>query len=178
MFAPILLALVLVPLIEIYFLVQVGQEIGTPATILLLVAISVVGAWLVKREGRATWNRLRAAMARGEIPTKEAVDGAMILFGGALMLTPGFLTDILGLLLILPPTRASLKGTFRRLLGTWVMTRAGVVGKAGRGVYAAKVVGSRRKSRDTGGPVTPRSGSPIVLPLERPGDEDDSPGRA
>ena len=178
MFAPILLALVLVPLIEIYFLVQVGQEIGTPATILLLIVISVVGAWLVKREGRATWNRLRAAMARGEIPTKEAVDGAMILFGGALMLTPGFLTDIIGLLLILPPTRSALKGSFRRVLGTWVLTRSGVVGKAGRGVYAAKVVGSRRKPSGTSGPVTPRSESRSALPPERPGDAGDSPDRA
>ncbi len=178
MFAPILLALVFIPLIEIYFLVQVGQEIGTAATILLLVAISIVGAWLVKREGRATWNRLQAAMARGDIPTREAVDGAMILFGGALMLTPGFLTDIVGLLLILPPTRAGLKGTFRRVLGTWVLTRAGVVGKAGRGVYAAKVVSSRRKPRGATGPVTPRSGSPSARPLERPDDEGDSPDRA
>ena len=178
MFAPLLLALVLVPLIEIYFLVQVGQEIGTPATILLLVVISILGAWLVKREGRATWNRLRAAMGRGEIPTKEAVDGAMILFGGALMLTPGFITDILGLLLILPPTRAALKGSFRRVLGTWVLTRGGVVGKAGRGVYAARVVGSRRKPRGSTGPVTPRSGSPSAPSLERPPDEGDSPGRA
>ncbi len=174
MFAPILLALVLVPLIEIYFLVQVGQEIGTAATILLLLVISILGAWLVKREGRATWNRLRAAMARGEIPTKEAIDGAMVLFGGALMLTPGFITDIVGLLLILPPTRAALKGSFRRLLGTWVLTRAGVVGKAGRGVYAAKVVSSRRKPRGATGPVTPRSGSPNAPPLERPTAEGDS----
>lgn len=178
MFAPILLALVLVPLIEIYFLVQVSQEIGTPVTILLLIVVSVVGAWLVKREGRATWTRLRAALGRGEIPTKEAVDGAMILFGGALMLTPGFLTDIFGLLLILPPTRAALKGSFRRVLGTWVMTRRGVVGKAGRGVYAAKVVDSRRRPRGTTRPVTPRSGSPSAPSLERPRDEGDSPDKA
>jgi UPF0716 protein FxsA len=178
MFAPILLALVLIPLIEIYFLVQVGQQIGTPATILLLIVISVVGAWLVKREGRATWTRLRAAMARGEVPTQEAADGAMILFGGALMLTPGFITDILGLLLILPPTRAALKGSFRRLLGGWLLTRAGVVGKAGRGVYAAKVVNSRRRPRGTTGPVTPRSGSPSARSLGHPGDGDDSPDKA
>lgn len=178
MFVPILLALVLVPLIEIYILVQVGQEIGTLATILLLIAVSIVGAWLVKREGRATWNKLRAAMARGEVPTKEAVDGAMILFGGALMLTPGFLTDILGLVLILPPSRAALKGSFRRLLGGWVLTRAGVVGKAGRGAYAAKVVSSRRRPRGATGPVTPRSGSPSARSLERPTGEDDSPDKA
>jgi len=178
MFAPILLALVLVPLIEIYFLVQVGQEIGTPATILLLIVVSIVGAWLVKREGRATWTRLRAAMARGEVPTQEAADGAMILFGGALMLTPGFITDIFGLLLILPPTRAALKGSFRRLLGGWLLTRAGVVGRAGRGVYAAKVVNSRRRQRGATSPVTPRSGSPSARSLGRPGDADDSPDKA
>lgn len=178
MFAPILLALILIPLLEIYFLVQVDRQIGTAPTILLLIAVSILGAWLVKREGRATWTRLRAAMARGEVPTKEAADGAMILFGGALMLTPGFITDIFGLLLILPPTRAAMKGTFRRLLGGWILTRAGAAGKAGRGVYAAKVVGSRRRPREATGPVTPRSGSPTAPSLERPPDEDDSPGRA
>ena len=178
MFAPILLALVLIPLIEIYVLIQVGERIGAPATILLLIVVSIVGAWLVKREGRATWNKLRAAMARGEVPTKEAVDGAMILFGGALMLTPGFLTDIMGFLLILPPTRAALKGSFRKLLGGWVLTRAGVVGKTGRGVYAARVVSSRRGPRGATGPVTPRSGRPGVSPLVLPPDEDGSRDRA
>lgn len=177
MFAPILLALVLVPLIEIYILVQVGDQIGTPATIAILIVVSILGAWLVKREGRATWTKLRAALARGEVPTKEATDGAMILFGGALMLTPGFVTDILGLLLILPPTRAALKGGFRKILGGWVLTRAGVVGKAGRGVYAAKVVGSRR-GRSTTGPVIPTTASPRSASLEHPADADDSPDRA
>ena len=170
MFVPILLALVAVPLLEIFFLVQVSDQIGTLPTILLLIAMSVFGAWLVKREGRATWQRLRAAIARGEVPTKEAVDGAMILFGGALMLTPGFITDIFGLLLILPPTRASLKGGFRRVLGGWILTRAGVVGKAGRGVYAAKVVSSRRERRVDTSRVIPESGSPTSPPPAHPGD--------
>lgn len=178
MFAPILLALVLVPLIEIYFLVQVDRRIGTLPTILLLILVSIVGAWLVKREGRAAWSRLRAAMSRGEVPTKEAADGAMILFGGALMLTPGFITDIFGLLLILPPTRAALKGTFRKLLGGWILTRAGVVGKAGRGVYAANTVRSRRRPPGSTRPVTPRPASPNAPSLERPPDEDDSPDKA
>lgn len=174
MFLPILLALLLIPLIEIYFLVQVDQEIGTLPTILLLILVSIVGAWLVKREGRATWNKLRAAMARGEVPTKEAADGAMILFGGALMLTPGFITDIFGFLLILPPTRGAMKNTFRRLLGGWILTRTGAAGRAGRGVYATKVVNSRRRPPGAGGPVGPRGEAPTPPSLESLSDEDGS----
>lgn len=178
MFVPILLALVLIPLLEIYFLLQVRDVIGIGWTVLLLIAISIVGAWLVKREGRATWTRLRAAIARGEVPTKEAADGAMILFGGALMLTPGFITDIFGVLLILPPTRIAMKGTFRKLIAGLIMTRAGAVGKAGRGIYAAKVVRSRRRSTDEPDIVTPPSGSPNAPSLEHRSVEDDSPDRA
>jgi UPF0716 protein FxsA len=178
MFVPILLALVLIPLLEIYFLLQVRDVIGIEWTVLLLIAISIFGAWLVKREGRATWTRLRAAMARGQVPTKEAADGAMILFGGALMLTPGFITDIFGLLLILPPTRVAMKGTFRKLIGGLIMTRAGAVGRAGRGIYAAKVVSSRRRPHDGEDAVTPRSASPSVPSLEHRSVEDDSPDKA
>ncbi|HJR45370.1 MAG TPA: FxsA family protein [Actinomycetota bacterium] len=164
MFGPILLALLIVPLIELYVIIQVGEQIGVLPTILTLIAISVIGTWLLKREGSATWTRLQAALGRGEMPANEVVDGALILFGGALLLTPGFVTDIVGLLLILPPTRAALKGSARRFLGGWAARRMGRAGTAGRITYETRVTGER-SSRPT----------PTAPSLQHPDDEDGSP---
>lgn len=178
MFAPLLIALLVIPLLEIYVLIQVGDVIGVPLTIVLLIVMSIAGAWLLKREGTATWRRLRQTMADGRMPTSELTDGAMILFGGALMLTPGFITDIFGLLLILPPTRAPLKGAFRKLLGGFFLGRAGTVGKVSRAAYGASVIRSRRvrpdESRPTAKPL-PGERSPSSPP---PDDADGSPDRA
>ena len=111
---PVLVALfIVVPLVELYVLIQVGQVIGTLPTILLLVLMSVVGAWMVRREGVRAWSRFRRAIGSGRLPTAEVADGALLLLGGALLLTPGFLTDVLGLLLALPPTRAVLNRMVR-----------------------------------------------------------------
>jgi UPF0716 protein FxsA len=98
-------AFVLVPLMEIYVIVQVGQVIGAWWTIALLVADSLVGAWLVRREGARAWRSLRQALAEGRMPTRELADGALLLIGGTLMLTPGFVTDVAGALCVLPATR-------------------------------------------------------------------------
>ena len=118
----LLVALVVVPLVEIYVLIQVGQTIGAPWTIALLVVMSLLGGYLLRREGRRAWAAFRAATGRGSVPAKEVVDGALIVFGGALMLTPGFATDVVGLLCVLPPTRVLLRGRLtayatRKLLG-------------------------------------------------------------
>lgn len=112
--APILfLVFIVVPLLELMVIIQVGQWVGTPVTILLLLAISVVGAALVKREGLRAWQRFRLALAEGRMPTKEVIDGALLLFGGALLLTPGFLTDGLGLALLIPVARAGIRRLVR-----------------------------------------------------------------
>ncbi|MDF2744117.1 MAG: FxsA cytoplasmic rane protein [Actinomycetia bacterium] len=104
---PILaIAFILVPLAELAVLIAVGDWIGLVPTLILLLVISVAGAWLAKREGLAAWRRLQLALAQGRMPTVEVTDGAMILLAGALLLTPGFLSDVLGILLLLPPTRA------------------------------------------------------------------------
>lgn len=107
----LLLAFVIVPIVELYVIVQVGQTIGVLETIALVVFMSVAGAWLMKREGIRAWNAFVGATQERRIPAKEVADGALVLFGGALLLTPGFVTDVLGLVLILPPTRALLRGT-------------------------------------------------------------------
>ncbi|MCW2779219.1 MAG: FxsA cytoplasmic rane protein [Frankiales bacterium] len=103
-------ALVVVPLVELYVLLQVGDLIGAPWTILLLVADSLLGGYLLRREGRRTWSAFRAASSRGGVPATEVADGALVVLGGALMLTPGFVTDVFGLLCVLPPSRRVLRG--------------------------------------------------------------------
>ena len=101
----LVLLLVVLPLTELYVIVQVGTAIGYPLTFLLLIACSLVGLWLVKREGTGTWRRAQAQMRAGEIPAAEAVDGAVLLAAGMLLLIPGFVTDALGAILLLPPVR-------------------------------------------------------------------------
>lgn len=108
--------LLAVPLLELYVVIEVWNQIGGFETIFLLVAISIAGAWLVKREGLGVWVRFNQQLAKGELPTNELIDGALILFAGALMLTPGFITDGVGLLLLFPLTRAGIRSLVRRRL--------------------------------------------------------------
>jgi UPF0716 protein FxsA len=117
-------AFVVVPLVEIYVLIQVGQVIGAWWTIALLVADGLLGSWLIKREGARSWESLNTALANGSMPARELADGALILVGGTLMLTPGFVTDLVGMVLILPFTRP----VARRMLTRVVARRLLVVG--------------------------------------------------
>ncbi|HEV2755861.1 MAG TPA: FxsA family protein [Actinomycetota bacterium] len=172
--APVLAVLLLVvPVVELAVIVQVAGEIGVLNTLGLLILVSVAGAWLLKQQGVAVWRSLQATMARGEMPTKEATDGALILLGGALLLTPGFVTDLVGLVFLIPPTRAFVKSGFRKLLGTWAAKRFGAAGKAGGAVYSARVTRVRRG----GATDVTSSGSAGRLPAEGPPDDaDGSPG--
>ena len=103
-----------VPLAELYVIIQVGQAIGVLDTLGLLILISVVGAWLAKREGLGVLRRIQRSIDAGRVPGTELVDGFLILLAGALMLTPGFLTDILAIFLLLPPSRAVVRRQLRR----------------------------------------------------------------
>jgi UPF0716 protein FxsA len=111
-------AFILVPLVEIYVIIQIGQVIGAWWTILLLIADSLLGSWLIKREGGRAWRALGAALQEGRMPHKELADGILILVGGLLMLTPGFVLDIVGAICILPFTRP-----FGRRILTGVISR-------------------------------------------------------
>ena len=127
----LLVAFVVVPLVEIYVIIQIGQVIGSWWTILLLIADSVFGSWLVKREGGRAWRALQVALQERRMPARELADGILILVGGILMLTPGFVLDILGALFILPFTRPIgrriLTGVItRRLVGASFPTGVGV----------------------------------------------------
>lgn len=97
---------VAVPILELAIFVQVSNLIGFFPALALIVLFSVSGAWLVKKEGLGVWRRANTQLERGEVPAAELVNGVLILLAGALMLVPGFLTDALGLLLLIPPTRA------------------------------------------------------------------------
>jgi len=119
----LVLAFIVVPLVEIYVLIQVGKVIGVWWTILILVADSLLGTWLIRREGGKAWRALQTALSSGRMPARELADGALILIGGTLMLAPGFVTDAVGILLILPLTRP----VARRLLTTVVARRLVVV---------------------------------------------------
>jgi UPF0716 protein FxsA len=102
----LVLLFIVMPIAEIYVIIQVGQAIGALWTILLLIADSVIGARLLTWQGRSAWRRFQDAVAAGRMPHNEVLDGVLIVIGGALLLTPGFITDVLGLGLLLPPTRA------------------------------------------------------------------------
>jgi UPF0716 protein FxsA len=117
-------AFIVVPLIEIYVLIQVGQVIGPWWTILLLVLDSIFGTWLMKREGARAWLALRTALETGRMPARELADGALILVGGTLMLSPGFVTDAVGMVLILPFTRPFARAALTRIVSRRLLTAA------------------------------------------------------
>jgi UPF0716 protein FxsA len=102
----LLLLFIVVPIAELYVIIQVGEAIGVVNTILLLILDSLLGSLLMRSQGRAAWRRFNEAVAAGRVPAREVIDGALVIFGGAFLLTPGFLTDIVGVILLLPPTRA------------------------------------------------------------------------
>ena len=114
MFLGLLLLFVIVPIVELAVIIQVGHLIGVLPTIVALLAISFGGAWLVKREGLVAWRRFRQQMESGHVPGRELADGVMILLAGALLLTPGFVTDLFGVLLLLPPVRALVRASALR----------------------------------------------------------------
>jgi UPF0716 protein FxsA len=124
-------AFVVVPLLEIWVILQVGQLVGPWWTIALLVLDSFIGAWLIRREGGRAWRALREAIQGGRMPAREIADGALILVGGTLMLSPGFALDAVGILLILPFTRP----VARRLLTSVVERRLVATPGAGSGGF-------------------------------------------
>jgi UPF0716 protein FxsA len=140
--ALLVLLLLVVPLLEVVVIIGVGRVIGGWPTFGLLLAESAFGAWLVRREGGRAWTSLQEALTTGRMPSRQLADAALVLVGGVLLLAPGFLTDILGFLLVLPLTRP----VARRVLEAMVARR--LLG----GVYASSATRSRPgEGRTTGG---------------------------
>lgn len=118
-----------VPIVELYVIIQVGQLIGLWPTLALLLADALLGSFLLKHQGRGAWRRFNEALAQRRFPGREVVDGLLIVVGGTLLLSPGFVTDIAGLILLVPPTRAIV----RRILRRFTIGRFTVVGMPGGG---------------------------------------------
>ena len=108
MFQILLLVFLTIPLIEIYLLLQIGGLIGIPLTIVVVVLTAVIGAWLLRVQGFATWTKVQKSLEKGEVPAIEMIEGLILLVGGALLLTPGFFTDIIGFLCLIPASRRAL----------------------------------------------------------------------
>ena len=108
---------IVVPIAELYVIWKVGDAIGIWLTLALLAADSVLGSLLLRAQGRSVWGRFNTALAEGKIPHREVIDGVLVIFGGAFLITPGFLTDIVGMVLLIPPTRALVRRLVVRRLG-------------------------------------------------------------
>lgn len=129
----LILLFILVPIAEIYVIIQVGQAIGALPTVALLILDSILGAWLLRSQGRRVWAAFRDAMAAGRVPHQEILHGALVIVGGAFLLTPGFISDAVGLLLLLPPTRGAIaRGVSRMILRRGPLRWTGVVVQPGR----------------------------------------------
>jgi UPF0716 protein FxsA len=154
----LVVAFLVVPIVEIYVIIQVGEWIGPWPTVALLVVESLFGAWLIKHQGRRAWRLLRDAVASGQLPSRELADAGLIVVGGTLLLTPGFVTDIAGFFFVLPMTRP----IARRLLLAYLGRRAVVtVSRFG------PVPGAPAGNRPTGGRVVP--GEVVPDPAEAGG---------
>jgi UPF0716 protein FxsA len=124
---------IVVPIAELYVIIQVGQAIGVLPTLFLLLADAVLGTLLLRHQGRGAWRRFNEALAQRRFPGKEVMDGVLIVVGGTLLLAPGFITDIVGVFLLIPPTRALARGVLKR----FTFARFLVVDIPGRGGFGA-----------------------------------------
>jgi UPF0716 protein FxsA len=119
------LLFLVIPLVELYVIIQVGQAIGALNTVALLLIDSLVGGWLMKREGFGVIRRIQDRLGTGQVPGTEIVDAFLILFGGALMLAPGFITDLFGMSLLLPPVRAVVRRVLAKRFKLVAIKRGG-----------------------------------------------------
>jgi UPF0716 protein FxsA len=177
----LVLLFILVPIAELYVIIKIGGAIGTLPTLALLVADALLGFFLLRQQGRAAWVRFNRALAENRLPHKEVFDGVLIVFGGALLLTPGFITDAFGLVLLIPPTRALVRAFAMRMV-RGRMVAGGRVAYFGYGLPR-----SRRGPRPRGprpaphpppgegfaweDPLSPRRGGPRPDDIEGTGQE-------
>jgi UPF0716 protein FxsA len=159
------LALVVLLVAEVAAVVAVGRQLGVLPTVLLLLLGSALGGWLLRREGTRAWRALATAVGEGRPPHREALDGVLVLLGGLLVLFPGFVSDVFGLLCLLPPTRA----LGRRVIGRYLARRAGALG-------VVQVQDRRGPADPAGPPATPAADRVIEGELDG-GDEPPTAGR-
>lgn len=116
MFRILVVLFIVIPAIELWGLITVGRVIGGWATVALVILTGVIGAWLAKQQGLQVIRLVQIQLSRGQMPTDALIDGIMVLIGGVLLLTPGFVTDLIGFLLLIPYTRM----IFRHLVKSWL----------------------------------------------------------
>lgn len=164
----LILAFLAVPILEIWVILEVGSVIGGWQTVLLLLAESALGAWIVRREGRRAWNALRAAIGSFRLPDRELTDAALVLVGGTLLLTPGFLTDIAGFFLVVPITRPLARRGLAWAIGRRLSTSARSVpgpsaGHRGTGAGGASVLRPHDLfGKDRFGQHPPSGAGPVI----------------
>lgn len=127
MFGKLLLLFILVPLAELYLFIVLGKRIGLVETLIIVVATGALGAWLTRWQGTKALDRFRQASAEGRLPHQEVLDGLLILLAGAVLLTPGFLTDTVGFLMLVPPVRSLV----RQQLAKYLQSRLSIITPAG-----------------------------------------------
>ena len=158
----VFLALLIVPIVEIAAIIAVGRVIGGWQTLLLLILESLLGAWIVKREGSRTWAALLEALRSGRMPSRQLSDAALVLIGGTLLLTPGFVTDIVGFFFILPLTRPVTRIWLESVVARRLLGPMGEWPTGGPGTPTGTAGGP------ASGPFPPRpgGGGPDVIPGE------------
>jgi UPF0716 protein FxsA len=144
--------LLVVPLLEVLVIIAVGQAIGGWPTFFLLLAESALGAWLVRHQGARVWQSLQTALTTGRMPSRQLADAALVLVGGVLLLTPGFLTDLVGFFLVLPFTRPAARRALEAVVARRLLA----------GVYARGAMSTPSASPGAA-PGTPREGSDDVI---------------
>jgi UPF0716 protein FxsA len=152
--ALLVILFIVVPIAELYVIIQVGEQIGVLPTLALLLADAILGSLLLRHQGRGAWRRFNEALAARRFPGKEVADGLLIVVGGTLLLAPGFLTDIVGLLLLIPPTRAIARSLLRR----FTVGRFTVVGMPGSGRAGPAPSGGRPYDFDATAEEVPVNG--------------------
>lgn len=154
---------IVLPITELYVIIQVGELIGIWPTLALLLLDAIGGSLLLKHQGRGAWRRFNEALAQRRFPGREVVDGVLIVIGGTLLVTPGFITDIIGLFFLIPPTRALARALLRRLTIGRIAVVGGSAGSGGFGGWGGPFGGGPGGSGDDGtaGPRTGPGGRPL-----------------
>jgi UPF0716 protein FxsA len=123
MLLKLFLAFTLIPIIELYLLIEVGTIIGALNTVIIVIATGFAGAWLARLQGMQTMSRVRSSLQQGIMPTEELMDALLIFMAGIVLLTPGFITDAAGLLLLIPETRNYFKRFLRYKFDRWIQNQ-------------------------------------------------------
>jgi UPF0716 protein FxsA len=142
---------IVVPILELWLIIEIGGLIGVVPTLLLLLADALLGSLLLRHQGRGAWQRFNKAIAERRFPGKEVADGLLIAIGGTLLLAPGFITDIVGIVFLIPPTRAIVRRLLKGVVGKRFLVMGGPAGTA----YGAASAGSKAYGYARGGDPEP-----------------------